>query len=71
MPGSDGMGPNGQGPMTGGARGVCNPRYARYRRPYRMFRGVLGRPRWGLGRGVWGWRAFGRGFFGRGRRRRW
>ena len=26
MPGFDGTGPNGMGPMTGGARGFCNPR---------------------------------------------
>ena len=27
MPGFDGTGPMGMGPMTGGARGVCNPNY--------------------------------------------
>jgi len=26
MPGFDGTGPNGMGPMTGGGRGFCNPR---------------------------------------------
>ncbi len=26
MPGFDGTGPNGMGPMTGGARGFCSPR---------------------------------------------
>jgi hypothetical protein len=26
MPGFDGTGPQGQGPMTGGGRGLCNPR---------------------------------------------
>lgn len=26
MPGFDGTGPNGTGPMTGGGRGYCNPR---------------------------------------------
>ena len=26
MPGFDGTGPNGMGPMTGGGRGLCNPR---------------------------------------------
>jgi len=25
MPGFDGTGPNGMGPMTGGGRGLCNP----------------------------------------------
>ena len=25
MPGFDGTGPNGMGPMTGGGRGICNP----------------------------------------------
>ena len=25
MPGFDGTGPNGMGPMTGGGRGVCSP----------------------------------------------
>jgi hypothetical protein len=28
MPGFDGTGPNGMGPMTGGGRGFCNPRGA-------------------------------------------
>ena len=28
MPGFDGTGPRGMGPMTGGARGFCNPYYA-------------------------------------------
>lgn len=27
MPGFDGAGPMGMGPMTGGARGLCNPVY--------------------------------------------
>jgi len=30
MPGFDGTGPMGAGPMTGGARGFCNPAYAGY-----------------------------------------
>jgi hypothetical protein len=75
MPGLDGTGPAGMGPMTGGARGVCNPysplygSSARYRYPYRVFGAYpspfgLGRPRWGMGRG------FGRGFRGRGGRGR-
>jgi len=57
MPGGDGTGPIGRGPMTGRAAGFCsgysgpgyaNPGYGR-----------------GLGRG-WG-RGFGRGYWGRGR----
>jgi len=28
MPGFDGTGPQGLGPMTGGARGRCNPNYS-------------------------------------------
>ena len=41
MPGFDGTGPNGMGPMTGGARGFCDPygRRARWN-PYTV-------PRWG------------------------
>ncbi|MBN1811923.1 MAG: DUF5320 domain-containing protein [Anaerolineae bacterium] len=78
MPGLDGTGPAGMGPMTGGARGWCNPyTYGPYRppypapvQPYPPTYG-LGRPRWGLGRGFWG-RGFrgGRGW-GRGRGRGW
>ena len=35
MPGFDGTGPNGMGPMTGGGRGFCGPRAAgATRRPY-------------------------------------
>jgi len=82
MPGLDGTGPAGMGPMTGGARGWCNPyAYGPYRlsyaapvRPY--YTGYspaygVGRPRWGLGRGFWrrGLRG-GRGR-GRGRGRGW
>ena len=33
MPGFDGTGPRGMGPMTGGGRGFCNP----YTAPYRSF----------------------------------
>jgi hypothetical protein len=70
MPGFDGTGPAGMGPMTGGARGWCNPYgapygpYTPYRYPYRA--PLLGRPRWGMGRGFWGRGAVGRGFWGRG-----
>ena len=79
MPGLDRTGPAGMGPMTGGARGLCNPysplygSYAPYRYPYQAPRAYpwafgLGRPRWGMGRGYWGRGAFGLGFRGRGRR---
>jgi hypothetical protein len=57
MPGLDRTGPAGMGPMTGGARGLCNPssplygNYARYRYPYQAPRAYLERPRWGMGRG--------------------
>jgi hypothetical protein len=78
MPGFDGTGPGGMGPMTGGARGLCNPysrlygAYAPYRYPYQVPRAYLGRPRWGMGRGYWVRGALGRGFRGRGRGRgRW
>jgi hypothetical protein len=48
MPGFDGTGPMGMGPMTGGARGFCNP----YGRPFarRGFRQWFGGGR-GRGRG--------------------
>jgi hypothetical protein len=39
MPGFDGSGPNGMGPMTGGGRGFCNPRGSitgRYAPPRRV-----------------------------------
>ena len=35
MPGYDGTGPQGMGPMTGGARGYCNPGAAGYGRGLR------------------------------------
>ena len=34
MPGFDGTGPWGEGPMTGGARGYCNPGWGGYGRGY-------------------------------------
>ncbi|MBN1934591.1 MAG: DUF5320 domain-containing protein [Anaerolineae bacterium] len=75
MPGLDGTGPAGRGPMTGRGQGRCNPN-APYRYPaYRAFPPVygLGRLFGGLGRGIWGRgrRFLGRGFLGRGRGWRW
>jgi hypothetical protein len=80
VPGFDGTGPAGMGPMTGGARGRCNPYrplyvgYGPYRPPYPTpvrpyYPGSppvygFGRPRWGLGRRFWR-----RGWWGRGRGR--
>lgn len=61
MPGFDGTGPRGMGPMTGGGRGFCNP----YGPIYGM---GFGWPVWG-GRGGWYGRGMGMGRgigFGRG-----
>jgi len=71
MPGLDGTGPMGAGPMTGGARGYCNPAGAGYRPAFgqgfgygrgfgrgRGFRGGFG-PGFGQGQGYgigFGWR---------------
>ena len=60
MPGFDGTGPAGMGPMTGGARGWCNPYgplsagYAPYAAPYPAAYGpsytpAAGMPAWGYG----------------------
>lgn len=51
MPGFNGTGPWGEGPMTGGARGFCNPAGAGFRR--------------GFGRGAGRGRGLGAGFRGR------
>lgn len=67
MPGLDGTGPQGEGPMTGGARGFCNPAGTAYRPRYGWGYGY-GRG-WGFRRGFgpgyglgWGYgRGFGRG----------
>jgi len=41
MPGFNGTGPRGMGPMTGGGRGFCNPRGMRATpRPYGRFQGM-------------------------------
>ncbi|MBW1669399.1 MAG: DUF5320 domain-containing protein [Deltaproteobacteria bacterium] len=57
MPGFDGTGPMGAGPMTGGGRGFCNPYWAGYGRGFGWGRG--------FGRGFGYGRSF-RGGFGRG-----
>jgi hypothetical protein len=69
MPGFDGSGPMGYGPMTGGARGLCNPAKAGYNSQFgrgygrgmslrRGFRGGAGaemgaRPGYGRGFGFY------------------
>ena len=60
MPGFDGTGPAGMGPMTGGGRGVCNPYSASYW-PYAAWQPGAQGPAYGP---AFGW---GPGF-GRGRR---
>ena len=52
MPGFDGTGPRGLGPMTGGGRGFCNPYMGGMRTPF-MGRG-FGRG-FGMGRGMGRW----------------
>jgi len=55
MPGFDGTGPRGMGPMTGGGRGLCNP----YNQAYGMMPGF--RPGFGMRGGRGRGRGFGRG----------
>jgi hypothetical protein len=52
MPGFDGTGPGGQGPLTGGGRGYCVVAApdARRRLPFRGFAGLAGRPIGGFAR---------------------
>ena len=85
MPGFDGTGPSGRGPMTGGARGRCNPfstasqGYGADRRPNGTPvppTAAAGQPIYGRVRPRWGLRGFqgggfrgGRGRGGRGRGR--
>ena len=62
MPGFNGTGPNGQGPMTGGGRGYCSTPNAGAQQPYgrRMGRGYgLGR---GFGAGAGRGQGYGKGF---------
>jgi hypothetical protein len=51
MPGFDGTGPRGTGPMTGGGRGFCSPwGIGATSRPYGRFQGRgYGYHRWGYG----------------------
>jgi len=56
MPGYDGTGPRGMGPMTGGGRGFCAPGGGRFLRGFRSWLG----PRAGRG-------GYGPGYYGRGR----
>ena len=44
MPGFDGTGPRGMGPMTGGGRGFCSPRGLRASRRGGAYRGYPGIP---------------------------
>ena len=70
MPGFDGTGPWGEGSMTGGGRGYCNPGYAgygtAYGRGYGMGRGRGFRGRSGSGFGRGRGYGYGRGFGWRG-----
>ncbi|MBW1894775.1 MAG: DUF5320 domain-containing protein [Deltaproteobacteria bacterium] len=59
MPGFDRSGPMGEGSMTGGGRGHCNPANAGYGRPFSSIGGV-GRGR-GFGRGARGTTGMGMG----------
>jgi hypothetical protein len=85
MPGFDGTGPRGMGPMTGGGRGFCNPYYAGVGAyPYSTPYGMGYTPPYGVGYSPpyaaypYGSFGFGRGFgggrgfgWGRGMGRRW
>lgn len=62
MPGFDGRGPLGAGPMTGGARGFCSPAAAGYPRPLGRGMGFGRGSRGGDGPGMGMKRGFGRGF---------
>jgi hypothetical protein len=60
MPGMDGTGPMGMGPMTGGGRGFCNPMWAGYGggvNPWFRYRGYSW-PGYGYGPYSWGGRRF-------------
>lgn len=63
MPGLDGTGPMGMGPMTGGGRGWCNPLWAGYWASagfgYPSYGGYPWGSRWGYGSYPW---AYGMGY---------
>jgi Family of unknown function (DUF5320) len=61
MPGFDRTGPMGEGPMTGGVRGYCNPGRAGNRPPMFVRGGGRGRGR-GFRQGIGPWYSSGRGF---------
>lgn len=65
MPGYDGTGPRGIGPMTGGARGFCNPASRGYPAGNGVGRGMAHGAgfRSGFGRGRGYGRESGRGFY--------
>ncbi len=54
MPGFNGTGPNGMGPMTGGGRGFCNPRGGSLRQYVFPRRVDYASPRYG----IYGFRPF-------------
>ncbi len=56
MPGFDGTGPMGAGPLTGGGRGYCGPYGSTYGFYGPGFRAGFG-PGWGYGRGF-GWSGY-------------
>ena len=62
MPGFDGTGPMRAGPMTGGAKGFCNPDASGYPRPFGRDMGFGRGLRGGYGPGMGMRRGFGRGF---------
>lgn len=62
MPGFNGRGPMGAGPMTGGARGFCNPAGAGQPRPFGRGMGLGRGFRGGYGSSMGMRRSFGRGF---------
>ena len=57
MPGLDGTGPMGMGPMTGGGRGFCNPAWTGSWggvNPWPGYRGYASWPGYGYGPHPWG-----------------
>ena len=65
MPGLDGTGPWGAGPMTGRGMGFCNPAWRGAYGPW--YRGWYGRGWFGWGRGYgrgWRWRTYAPGWAG-------